>query len=420
MTSEFRPVDHLRQGDGGPPKPSAKAEASRANARGGLRAMGAPLPSVSRRGDRLLVLLFLLAIALPLAANLTGDDGADAQAENRELASVPQVDGSWRSLAAYPAGLSAWFEDHFGFRARLVRWYAESRYWGLGVSPSTTVVKGRDGWLFYQDDGGMDDYANAALLTDGELDLWRQTVTRTRDWLRARGIAYVFTIDPDKHVIYPEEVPDSVRRVRATSRTDQVIAVLRDAGVPVVDPRAPLLEARRRERIYFKTDTHWNDRGAFVAYRQLVEAVRRQDPAVPPPWTRDQFTPTEHVTDGMDLAGMIGLTRVLQETVLGLAPRRPRRARVVEPPGAEASAEEGRLVTEIPGSNLPRLLVFRDSFMSRVAPYLSEHFSRTVYLWQNDFDPEAVQREMPDVVIQEIVGRHLYTFLPSPELVPAP
>ena len=53
-------------------------------------------------------------------------------------------------------------------------------------------------------------------------------------------------------------------------------------------------------------------------------------------------------------------------------------------------------------------------------PFLSEHFSRAVYLWQNDFDANAVVTEHPDVVIQEIVGRHLYAFTPSPELVPSP
>ena len=75
-------------------------------------------------------------------------------------------------------------------------------------------------------------------------------------------------------------------------------------------------------------------------------------------------------------------------------------------------------VTEIPGSALPRAVIFRDSFASRLVPFLSEHFSRAVYLWQNDFDADIVEKEHADVVIQEIVGRHLYNFIPSPELVP--
>jgi hypothetical protein len=110
--------------------------------------------------------------------------------------------------------------------------------------------------------------------------------------------------------------------------------------------------------------------------------------------------------------------RVLHETAFGVRAKRPRQARVVEPPGADAAAEAGRLVTEIPGSSLPRAVIFRDSFASRLAPFLSEHFSRVVYLWQNDFDGDVVLDEHPDVVIEEITSRHLYVFMPSPELIP--
>jgi hypothetical protein len=65
-------------------------------------------------------------------------------------------------------------------------------------------------------------------------------------------------------------------------------------------------------------------------------------------------------------------------------------------------------------------VIFRDSFASALVPFLSEHFSRAVYLWQNDVDAQVVEQEHPDIVIQEIVGRHLHNFIPSPELVPEP
>jgi alginate O-acetyltransferase complex protein AlgJ len=198
-----------------------------------------------------------------------------------------------------------------------------------------------------------------------------------------------------------------------------VFGALADAGV-AVDLRPALFEARTRERIYHRTDTHWNERGALVAYRMIIEAVRQQLPAVPPAWQRSDFEAVSRDDEGRDLAGMMGLKAVLREEVLGLEPRRPRLARVVEPAGAAPTAEEGRLVTEIPGSTLPRAIIFRDSFVSPLVPFLSEHFSRAVYLWQNDFDAEAVVKEHADVVIQEIVGRHLYAFTPSPELVPSP
>ncbi|PYR24387.1 MAG: hypothetical protein DMF98_15540, partial [Acidobacteria bacterium] len=214
------------------------------------------------------------------------------------------------------------------------------------------------------------------------------------------------------------EMPSSLARIRVRSRTDQVYEALHGSGVASVDVRPALLEAKTHERIYQRTDTHWNDRGALLVYQQILDAVRAQVPSTPAAWTCAEFRPVTRDVEALDLAGMMGLKRVLREQELVLVPARPRRARVVEPAGAEPTAEEGRLVTEIPGSRLPRALIFRDSFASRLVPFLSEHFSRAVYLWQNDFDANAVLSENPDVVIQEIVGRHLYNFIPSPELVP--
>ena len=65
---------------------------------------------------------------------------------------------------------------------------------------------------------------------------------------------------------------------------------------------------------------------------------------------------------------------------------------------------DARVVTEGPARSaargrLPRLVRVGDD------PVPSEHFSRAVYLWQNNFDPQLVIDERPAVVIQEWVGR---------------
>ncbi|MQA28661.1 MAG: hypothetical protein GEU82_02320 [Luteitalea sp.] len=372
-----------------------------------------------RLTNAVVVVSFLLIISLPLAVNLAGGDGADRTAENRELADFPRLELSWRRAVTYAGAMSAWFEDHFGFRARLVRWYGESRLFWLEVSPSSSVLRGRDGWFFYADDGALQDFTSDSPLTPHAVAAWRATVVRAERWCRAYGLAYVFTVIPDKHAVYPEAFPDTVRQLQPTSRMDQVLTAVSDIAA-AVDVRPALAHAKTRERLYQRTDTHWNDRGAFVAYQEIIRAVRAQDPRVPAAWPRRDFVAEAREVPGMDLARMMGLSHVLVETDLRLIPRRPRLAVVVEPAGADPGAEEGRIVTEIPGSTLPRAVIIRDSFTSRLAPFLSEHFSRAVYLWQNDFDADAIRRERADVVIQQIVGRHLHTFIPTPGLVPDP
>ncbi len=266
-----------------------------------------------------LVVLFVATITLPLAANLSGRDGADPGGENRELAAFPKIDASWPSIAAFGPGISAWFDDHFGFRATLVRWYGESRLFGLGVSPSAAVVKGEDGWFFYGDDKSVEDYAQIEPMTPEAIANWRTAILRAYRWLDARGIAFVFTVAPDKHVIYAEEVPTTIARVGDLARTDQLLTAIQDTGLGV-DLRPALFNGKARGRLFQQTDTHWNDRGALLAYQQIIAAVRARVPRTPPAWTRDDFESDARHVEGMDLAGMMGLKRVLQETDLILVP----------------------------------------------------------------------------------------------------
>jgi len=128
-----------------------------------------------------LVAGFLVIITFPVAANLAGYDGGDPEGENRELAPFPTLERTWLSIRAWPLDFDHWFQDHFGFRSTFVRWYGESRYFWLHVSPSPMVTRGKNGWLFYADDGGVDDFTNEKLLPPGEIENWRKTVLRARD-----------------------------------------------------------------------------------------------------------------------------------------------------------------------------------------------------------------------------------------------
>ena len=85
---------------------------------------------------------------------------------------------------------------------------------------------------------------------------------------------------------------------------------------------------------------------------------------------------------------------------------------MIEPSRHDAHFMDARIVTEQPDPSRPRAVVFRDSFGSALVPFLSEHFSRALYLWQYNVDPEIVRAERATVVIQEWVGRRLSTELP--------
>ena len=206
--------------------------------------------------ERMIVAVFVVAICLPMTGMVLNLDRDAPSAENRTLAEWPQLRWDEASLRALPEQLTRYFEDHFAFRQRLVRWQAVVRLRALRVSPSKAVIRGREGWLFYADDGAIEEYASKPPLTDAELEQWRSALQDISDWLGAQGIAYLFVISPDKHAIYQEYMPGTIRRA-AVSRIDQLVSHLRQhSTVRVLDLRPALLAAKEGERIYHRTDTH--------------------------------------------------------------------------------------------------------------------------------------------------------------------
>lgn len=370
-------------------------------------------------GARAAILLFLIVIAIPGAGLALGFSRATiSEAEMRELAVWPAW--SWRAgaMKAWPDAFQKYFEDHFLGRNHLIVWRAAVLWNGLGTAASDQVVAGRDGWLFYAADGGLSDWTQAEPFTPDELAVWRETLVRRRAFLQARGIRFLFVVAPDKQMIYPEFMPSAIQRLRADYRADQLIAYMR-ATTPdfeMLDLRPSLRAAKPSELLYHRYDTHWNDRGALVGYQTIARRLAHDFPVIQP-LQREDFDADPAIPSG-DKTTMLGLTDPGKIAMPGLTPRRGYQHRVTFPEQADPYGEVGLLVTEHRDATLPTMMMFRDSFAGRLIPYLSEHFSRATYFWQNELDFDAITREKPDVVVQEFVARHFFTYVPYPGIIP--
>src|SRR5207249_4855988 len=152
--------------------------------------------------------------------------------------------------------------------------------------PTPSVILGRSGWLFFAGDEALASYRAVQPFTEVELAAWQRRIETRRDWLAERGICYLVVIAPNKETIYPEFMPESLNRVRPVTRLDQLVAHLRaHSSVAVVDPRDALRTAKAGGILYLRTDTHWNDVGAWrpVAAAGLhVPRPLRPEPAAVP------------------------------------------------------------------------------------------------------------------------------------------
>jgi len=65
------------------------------------------------------------------------------------------------------------------------------------------------------------------------------------------------------------------------------------------------------------------------------------------------------------------------------------------------------VVSRAAAAPLHSALIFHDSFMSYMKPFISRHFQRTYFIQVVKFYPEIVGRVRPSVVIEEMVERGL-------------
>lgn len=365
-------------------------------------------------------LLLVAFLAAPMVLPLCGVPAGRLAVENRPLAAPPALDVLWRDPVGYGPALAAACRDAAPFRDHLIRANSRLRLALFGESPVPGVLVGREGWLFYTLESALDDFLNTIPLSEKDMATMVRIQVERRDWLAARGAAYLVVFAPDKTSVYPEFMPAGLAPLRPVSRLDQLVPRLRQAGITVLDLREPLAAAKAVRRSYMKTDTHWNGWGAFAGAAAIVEAVSRLRPGLPELADAD-YEVIEQDRPGGDLAEMLLLPDVWREVDLVPQKRTPALARPAADgpyPDPADHPDRERQALETKQADWPRIVFFHDSFARPMARFLAERCSRSVFLWSHAFSPSIIEAEKPDVVVLETVARYVYALsLENPEAV---
>lgn len=365
-------------------------------------------PSAGRLTNCVVIAVFALIVLAPATAQLfaLGNSGSR---ENRTLAPPPRIE-TIRHLNYLPKMLEDYVNDRFGLRQVLVRAWSLARY-QVGLSSTKDVVIGKDGWLFYTAERLMEQHTGADVFKPAELEAWIGTMERTQDWLAARGIAFYILIAPDKNTMYPELLPNYPRRKGGTTRTDQLVARARSSTLEVIDPRPALFAAKAAgKEIYFAGDSHWTERGAFVAYTALMDRIRQRFPDVAP-LTEADYETTRGRPAASDLARMLSLEDRLSYEIerLKLRDTERRTALPVTTMRQGWGWRVERFTNNLAGR--PKLLVFGDSFTNYVLGpnMLYATFRDAVWTHNNGgtLNLDLVAETKPDIVLVQMADRYL-------------
>jgi hypothetical protein len=336
--------------------------------------------------------------------------------ENRNLANKPTLKKlSVQSIFNYKNDFERYFNDHFGFRNVLTRLNSVVHFRLAGISTNDRVIVGEKNWLFYNDpyDGvSLKDYFGESNFTEDEIRQIKNKVVHLNERLKAKNIHFMIVVVPNKHTIYQEYLPSYVSRKKGMiTRADQLHECLRASGVDLVDLREKMRSSKRGSTypLYYLTDTHWNSLGAFIGYDEIIMHLRRKYPEINAQKLSDFSVSLGENRNG-DLAGFMNIKGLIFDPEINVVPKTPRQSRPANV-AYKSMAGMTSVASQVSNTNLPKIVMFRDSFAEHLIPYMSESFSRSVYIWKQTIDIAIIEQEKPDVVIFETVERYLGTLL---------
>src|SRR5476651_259331 len=129
-----------------------------------------------------LAVLSMIMIWLPALDTFLHLDKASMPNENRAPAQFPEFQSGPESFREYIAGLEGYYNDHFGFRKRLIRWQHRWKNKLFKESSSVDAISGRDGWLFYSGEDMIENVQGLNPFTPEQLKTWQRLLESRRDW----------------------------------------------------------------------------------------------------------------------------------------------------------------------------------------------------------------------------------------------
>jgi hypothetical protein len=367
------------------------------------------------------IALFMAMLTIPLVFVDLASDRVSVQ-ENRMLAQRPVLADIKTHPGSFVREFDTWFKDSTGFREQLIGVYnvmGKSR-WLNGIhrymDGEIVYLIGESGHIFCA--GGesssymLEKFQGKQFLTDDQLANMAAKLEEAKTYLDKQGIPLIVMLCTDKESIYPEFYPKSIKRGPEPIQLDVITGYLQEhTGVDVFNIRQALLAEKNNFLLYLITDTfsfssdflHYNEIGAFFAYRELMRHINVYVPEIIP-----------YELDDVDInyneKGIPTVSLKQKKVYRQLDASFFDDVNVVRP----FVFSWDNQAYENTESDLPVILFFRDSYTVEqyIGKYFAQHFGKAIFIHYRNMEhiDEYVDKYRPDIVIFESAERELRGF----------
>lgn len=276
--------------------------------------------------------------------------------------------------------------------------------------PSLNWYQGKDNWLYLGN--SYDDSVEKLKLvnppTVDNIDMVSKEIMDIVSNANKSNIEVAFIMGPNKESIYPEFLPETLVPSETKYSSFFLNRLRENPNLTVYDPTADLIKSKDKEGLlYWKTDTHWNNKGAFIAYSGLTKALSL-------PTSQVTFKQgTVHKGDLIDISKLesFPLSTADNWDIQWEEEFISQERKVFNE--HESAFGSPSIVTTQNALTQKYVWVIGDSFSASLKPYLNSTFKEVYYVGHWSEKLETLSKELdntsrkPDVIIIERVERSL-------------
>lgn len=346
--------------------------------------------------NKIFIGCFLILLILPNMVMLSSYESDLADNEKTNTNSLDLSGNILQKIQKF----KIYYKSNFGLKKTLTNQYLDIKTNHLKESPIPhKVVVGNQGWYFLGDDysTAFSGSNGSSQYTYNELNTIVNSISEIKDWLDSQGIAFYLAIPPNKHTVYKEHLPLLYNN---KTKYDVILDKLKsETDINIIDLKTPLLKGKDSIQIYHKTDSHWNDIGAFIGYSEVMNELGKDFEELKP-------TPLSYYSSTVSNRKHKEMTRMINLNIT-------EKVRFLSPKVSQAEVlENNERFSHFRNEGKPLSIYFcRDSFSNAWIKYFNESFGETMYAKTYRINKNELLKHKPDIVVLEFVERKFDYFL---------
>jgi alginate O-acetyltransferase complex protein AlgJ len=222
--------------------------------------------------EMMVIAVFLVLIILPELQGKFGFIAIGALDENRKKAAPPHENmiAGLISDKDYSKKYEKYYNDTFGFRDLLIKLKNQLDYSLFGKSDE--VVIGKNGWMEYKSVLEVEEI-RADRQTEKDWLKISENVTKFNAFVNSKGAKLILAPIGQKFTIYPEFNKNGTIIRPSKTSFDKFVEIAASNGICLIDINDVLREKKKEFNVFYKTDFHWNEIGAFFASEEMVNSI---------------------------------------------------------------------------------------------------------------------------------------------------